>query len=244
MPDALQGVDLGVVGALPDRAARSVGIGDAGHQCIARSYGLYIFDASKRIAPGRLPALHRPLDRAAASGPPVGCCRSCGPCALRGCAVFCGRLRPGRTIPCARRVATAPAPAGHRPLASRSSLALSNISLHHSSHNTTTGGLNASYRRPAGRPSCRRTPTRQPHRHPREEVDTKFSQPGVEDDFLEWTWLVEGRRQATSRSPAHLVATGPKSAIVRYLTALLARATSTSAPGSMRRISSARRHRS
>jgi hypothetical protein len=53
------------------------------------------------------------------------------------------------------------------------------------------------------------------------KLNTKFSQPGVEDDFLEWTWLVEGPEQDVEITSLTSVATGPKSAIVRYLTALL-----------------------
>jgi hypothetical protein len=50
---------------------------------------------------------------------------------------------------------------------------------------------------------------------------TKFSKPGVEDDFLEWTWLVEGPDTDVEITSLTSVATGPKSRIVEYLVALL-----------------------
>jgi hypothetical protein len=50
---------------------------------------------------------------------------------------------------------------------------------------------------------------------------TKFSKPGVEDDFLEWTWQVEGPDEDIEITSLTSVATGPKSRIVEYLTAML-----------------------
>jgi hypothetical protein len=51
---------------------------------------------------------------------------------------------------------------------------------------------------------------------------TKFSNPpGSEDDFLEWTWLVEGPERDVEITSLTSVATGPKSRIVEYLVALL-----------------------
>ena len=53
------------------------------------------------------------------------------------------------------------------------------------------------------------------------KLTTKFSKPGVEDDFLEWTWLVEGEDKDVEITSLTSVATGPKSRIFEYLTALL-----------------------
>lgn len=50
---------------------------------------------------------------------------------------------------------------------------------------------------------------------------TKFSKPGTEDDFLEWTWLAEGPDQDVEITSLTSIATGPKSRIFEYLTALL-----------------------
>ncbi len=50
---------------------------------------------------------------------------------------------------------------------------------------------------------------------------TKFSKPGEEDDFLEWPWLVEGADKDVEVTSLTSVATGPKSRIFEYLTALL-----------------------
>jgi hypothetical protein len=52
-------------------------------------------------------------------------------------------------------------------------------------------------------------------------LTTKFSKPGTEDDFLEWTWLVEGSDKDVEVTSLTSVATGPKSRIFEYLTALL-----------------------
>jgi hypothetical protein len=53
-------------------------------------------------------------------------------------------------------------------------------------------------------------------------LTTKFSiPPGAEDDFLEWTWLVEGPDKDVEITSLTSLATGPKSAIMRYLTALV-----------------------
>jgi hypothetical protein len=50
---------------------------------------------------------------------------------------------------------------------------------------------------------------------------TKFSKPGTEDDFLEWTWLVEGKDKDVEITSLTSVATGPKSRIFEVLTALM-----------------------
>ena len=50
---------------------------------------------------------------------------------------------------------------------------------------------------------------------------TKFSKPGEEDDFLEWTWLVEGPEKDVEITSLTSVATGPKSRIFEYLVALM-----------------------
>lgn len=51
---------------------------------------------------------------------------------------------------------------------------------------------------------------------------TKYSKPGQEDDFLEWTWLVHlpGGHTEEIRSLT-TTATGPKSRVFEYLMALL-----------------------
>ena len=51
-------------------------------------------------------------------------------------------------------------------------------------------------------------------------MTTKFSKPGQEDDFLEWEWLVDYDGGTELRSLT-TTATGPKSRIFEYLTALL-----------------------
>jgi hypothetical protein len=50
---------------------------------------------------------------------------------------------------------------------------------------------------------------------------TKFSKDGEEQDFLEWTWLVEAPDKDVEITSLTSVATSPKSRIVEYLTALL-----------------------
>lgn len=51
---------------------------------------------------------------------------------------------------------------------------------------------------------------------------TRYSKPGTEDDFLEWTWLVHlpGGGTAEIRSLT-TTATGPKSRVFEYLVALM-----------------------
>jgi hypothetical protein len=51
-------------------------------------------------------------------------------------------------------------------------------------------------------------------------MTTKYSKPGTEDDFLEWTWLVDHDGGTELRSLT-TTATGPKSRIFEYLVALL-----------------------
>lgn len=51
---------------------------------------------------------------------------------------------------------------------------------------------------------------------------TKFSEPpGTEQDFLEWTWLVEGPDKDAEITSLTSLATGPKSTMFAILTALL-----------------------
>jgi hypothetical protein len=50
---------------------------------------------------------------------------------------------------------------------------------------------------------------------------TKFSTDGKEQDFLEWTWLVEAPDKDVEINSLTSTATGPKSRIFEYLLALL-----------------------
>lgn len=50
---------------------------------------------------------------------------------------------------------------------------------------------------------------------------TKFSVNGEEQDFLEWTWLVEGEEKDAEINSLTSLATGPKSTMFMILTALL-----------------------
>src|SRR5262245_32052430 len=50
---------------------------------------------------------------------------------------------------------------------------------------------------------------------------TQYSKNGEEQDFLEWTWLVEGPDKDIEITSLSTTATGPKSKIVTYLTALV-----------------------
>jgi hypothetical protein len=50
---------------------------------------------------------------------------------------------------------------------------------------------------------------------------TKFSKNGEEQDFLEWTWLVEGSDKDIEINSLTTLMTGPKSRIFEYLLALV-----------------------
>jgi hypothetical protein len=52
-------------------------------------------------------------------------------------------------------------------------------------------------------------------------LTTRFSKPGQEDDFLEWTWNVHTPQGDEELRSLTSVATGPKSRIFEYLVALL-----------------------
>lgn len=50
---------------------------------------------------------------------------------------------------------------------------------------------------------------------------TQYSKNGEEQDFLEWTWLVEGPEKDVEITSLTTLATGPKSKIMGYLVALV-----------------------
>jgi len=53
------------------------------------------------------------------------------------------------------------------------------------------------------------------------KLHTQYSKPGVEDDFLEWTWEIDTDEKTVEITSLTSLATGPKSRIYEYLLALV-----------------------